>query len=709
MFFPPKLGPMSLSRWAIEANRWGLPARRWPVLFLLALFLGNAVVPAILNSGTCDELGAHIPSGWLYWKTGVFSGGLGNFPLGQLLITAPAALSNHDYALWTEQHLFLFRLPGILFGLGLCFLVWRFATRIHGPGAGLAALFFAALCPNLIAHSTVATLDLPVAFFILLAVFLLDWCVERPGWERVALLAVALAVAGLVKVQALLLYPYAILVLGVTAPRAHRGKYFASWTLLPVVWILLAGVVYRHVPGTGGAFLPPPLLAVLRGALGHVERGHFAYLMGKYSDTGWWYYFPVAILVKTPIAQLLLAGFGLARRQSRRELLLATAPIALFLMLAMAGSIDIGVRHVLMIYPFLAVAAGRGAMRLWEVGSARAGREAGVETAPARGNEASGPNTGRAPGGRPAGVSRPRDGVLARTLWSRLVLVVFLLTIVGHAAVIAPHQLSYFNLLAGGAKNGHRVLIDSNYDWGQNDRFLRSYVEKRGLPYRIDPYAFWPVNGPILVNANALYGVLNGGPKAYAWLQRFQPVGRVAWTWFEYDVPPGTYPETREDEEARQQCLAHLFRVREAARLFAGPEFRSLLAQGFAGFGAYDIAFEELRQCLRDHPDHGRALALGGELIVRWKLGVLVFHGRDYLDGVRTPRPAMADDEERLVALAQRGGLAANLAQFQVGLGVVLESVRDPESARDAYRLAGRLDPANSDARAALQRLEGVR
>jgi hypothetical protein len=694
MIFPSKLGSMHPSRWLAVADRWRLPARRWPVPLLLALFLGNAVVAALLNSGTCDELGAHIPSGWLYWKSGVFAGGVGNFPLGQLLLTAPAALLTHDYTLWTEQHLFLFRLPGILLGLGLCFLVWRFARRRHGPGAGLAALSFAALCPNLIAHSTVATLDLPVAFFIFLAVFLLDRCIDRPGLGRMALAAVALAAAGLVKAQALLLYPYALVVLGLLAPRTERGKYFASWLLMPAAWVSLAWIVYRHAPGAGGAFLPPQLLEALRGVLAHAEQGHFAYLLGKYSETGWWYYFPVAILVKTPIAQLLLAGFGLVRRQSRLELLLATAPIVLFLVPAMAGSIDIGLRHILMIYPFLAVAAGRGAVRLWDMGRIHPARETDSGATPARGHGA-------------ADASPPRDPAAARILWPRFTLAGLLFTIAGHAAAITPHHLSYFNLLAGGAKNGHRVLIDSNYDWGQNDRFLRSYVETQGLGYRINPYAFWPVNGPILVNANALHGVLNGGPKAYSWLQPFQPVGRVAWTWFEYQVPPGTYAEPREDEEARQQCLAHLFHLREAARLIPGPEFRSLLAQGFAGFGAYDVAFEELRECLQEHPDCGRALILGGELIVRWKLGVLVFHGREYLDGFRTLRPAAEDDEERLVALAQRGGLAANLARFQVRLGMVLESVRDPESARDAYRLAGRLDPADPQAPAALQRLHG--
>ena len=66
---------------------------------LLALFVSGAVYAAISNSGVCDELGAHIPAGYLYWTSGQFSGGLSNFPLAQLLIAAPVHWLGYSYEL----------------------------------------------------------------------------------------------------------------------------------------------------------------------------------------------------------------------------------------------------------------------------------------------------------------------------------------------------------------------------------------------------------------------------------------------------------------------------------------------------------------------------------------------------------------------------------------------------------------------------------
>ena len=40
----------------------------------------------------------------------------------------------------------------------------------------------------------------------------------------------------------------------------------------------------------------------------HNSMGHLSYLLGQQSQTGWWYYFPVVFLVKTPTADLLLFG-----------------------------------------------------------------------------------------------------------------------------------------------------------------------------------------------------------------------------------------------------------------------------------------------------------------------------------------------------------------------------------------------------------------
>ncbi len=358
---------------AIERRREAAAA------LLLLVFFANALIAALVNSGAGDELAAHIPSGYLYWKSGSFGGGIDNFPLGQLLVTLPAGLLRIPYTLFTEEHLFLFRLVPILMGLGLCALVWRLATKLYGAGAGLLALFFAALCPNLLAHSTLATLDLPVAFFIFLTVFVLDRYLEAPSARRMAALSLSLAAAGLVKVQALLLAPYVALVLLLNlraligaAARSRPGAFFASWLMLPAAWFVLVNLAYLHPPGAGGAFLPPLYLAAIRGTLSHSEAGHTAYLLGNYSRQGWWYFFPVALAVKTPLPELLLAVAGLARRQTKREMTVVAVPLVLFLGAAMTSRINIGLRHILMIYPFLAIAAGAGAARLWSNGATRA-------------------------------------------------------------------------------------------------------------------------------------------------------------------------------------------------------------------------------------------------------------------------------------------------------------------------------------------------
>ena len=46
---------------------------------------------------------------------------------------------------------------------------------------------------------------------------------------------------------------------------------------------------------------------------------------------------------------------------------------------------------------------------------------------------------------------------------------------------IYPHYLSFFNILAGGPKNGHNYLIDSNIDWGQDLVLLKEYMDKKGI------------------------------------------------------------------------------------------------------------------------------------------------------------------------------------------------------------------------------------
>ena len=49
----------------------------------------------------------------------------------------------------------------------------------------------------------------------------------------------------------------------------------------------------------------------------HGSTGHPTFLLGTPSNRGWWYYFPVALAVKTPIPLLLLSIVGARGRRAR--------------------------------------------------------------------------------------------------------------------------------------------------------------------------------------------------------------------------------------------------------------------------------------------------------------------------------------------------------------------------------------------------------
>jgi tetratricopeptide (TPR) repeat protein len=662
----PESVPLSEEEPAVEQRGDAPGARsrptsdRWIVLGLVALLGLNMLIAAHRNSGTCDELGAHIPAGFLYWSSGQYSGGIDNFPLGQLLIALPVRLLGLDYQLFSEQHLLLFRLPVLLLGLGLAIVVWRLAGRLHGRLPALAALLLVSLSPNLIAHSTLATLDVPTTFAVLLSLFLLHRYFETPSPGRLIAFAAALAVALAVKIQAVLLLPITAIVLAVLAIDRESGdagqrlRRAASWLLIPLVAVVLIDLVYLHLPVVEGGLLPEPYLEAFLGKLSHGGQGHFAYLMGDYSSDGWWYYFPVAILVKTPLPVLLLVAVGLARRPSRATVLFVLLPIAVFLAAGIQGRVNIGLRHVLPIYPLLYLLAGVGAAALW-----RAGR------------------------------LRPAVGGL-------------LLWLAAEALWIHPHHLSYFNQLAGGATGGHRFLIDSNYDWGQNDRFLRRRVEESGLDYQINPDPFRATGGPVLVNANARYGLLNGGPAAYRWLEDATPVNRIAYTWFEYDLPARTDAPPADEPDPAQ---AYLLLLRERVRGITDPTFRVPLARALAAARLYDAALDELRAVLEAAPEHEPALAVGGELIVKHKLGVLRYRDQEYLQGFSTPSAPESIRLPEVVAQVRGSELGSSMSTAHTALGFVLFGQRELRGAIESFGLASELDPSNQIARDNLEQL----
>ncbi|HEX8170015.1 MAG TPA: glycosyltransferase family 39 protein [Thermoanaerobaculia bacterium] len=300
----------------------------------------------------------------------------------------------------------------LLFFLLGCFVVAAWAARLGGAWAGAAALLFFALQPTVIAHAGVATNDMAAAACIAAALFLLTSCIERPSLGRGVLLGVAAAAAVTSKFSALAFLPAAALVIAIAARKSLRrtlaGPLIASFITLIVVVV----TIYQFDIGL--------LLRGIAELRAHNAAGHPGYLFGYVRRDGWWYYFPVALWFKSTPA--LLVAFALG---ARRMLAPAFAAAAM-LLVAMTSHIDIGVRHVLPLYPLLAVVAG-----------------------------------------------------VAVVQWRHVASAVLVLAQLAGFPRAHPDHLAYFNVTAG--RDPAHILLDSNLDWGQDLLRLRRICDERHI------------------------------------------------------------------------------------------------------------------------------------------------------------------------------------------------------------------------------------
>jgi 4-amino-4-deoxy-L-arabinose transferase-like glycosyltransferase len=185
--------------------------------------------------------------------------------------------------------------------------------------------------------------------------------------------------------------------------------------------------------------LPESYLYGLCRLLARSQEGHSAYLMGRDSTTGWWYYFILAFLFKTPVSTLLLLFatllfFPKVREATWTSLNFLLLPAVVVFFFTSRQNINIGIRHILPAYPFLLVLIAR-VVRY---------------------------------GSKHQKLARWILGLLC--IWA-----------VWEAALIYPHYLAYFNGLVGGPSGGRYMLVDSNLDWGQDLKGLKGYMERHGI------------------------------------------------------------------------------------------------------------------------------------------------------------------------------------------------------------------------------------
>jgi len=159
------------------------------------------------------------------------------------------------------------------------------------------------------------------------------------------------------------------------------------------------------------------------------------FLLGHDYAHGVWWYFPVALSIKTTlglIGLVVLACIALILRRLRqgRELAYLAVPGAIYLGVAILSGMNIGTRHVLFLYPLAALLAAAGLTAL-------------------------------------AKHSR-------RWIWIGGGLVAFHVI---SAMAIFPAEMAYANEAWGGAANTHKYLSDSSVDWAQQLPHVKQWVD----------------------------------------------------------------------------------------------------------------------------------------------------------------------------------------------------------------------------------------
>ena len=390
--------------------------------------------------------------------------GMGQFQYAQITLYK---MNDADRLLYRAR--FMNVLLGVL--LGVLLFAWAYEWLGFWPATGALTLF--TFEPNILAHSSLVTTDLGSTCFIFGTLYFLWRTCRQVRTGNLAGLAVFFVLAIISKFTSALLIPIVLILLGIWAYRRSKvglatgivvGLALLSWL---AIWAVYD---FRYAPSANPKWLfhfddslpfgrDLPVTAKLAAwadahrlfpnafsqgfLLGQIKaqtRG--AYLNGEISSTGWWYYFPFAFLIKTPIAVLALLAGGLVitGRLWRKFLdtpIFIVLPAVLYVGTAMTQRLNIGVRHILPVYP-LALLLGAVALA-WLLRRAQRTIALGVA------------------------------GLLA-------------LTGIEFARAY-PDPLTFFNSLVGGPANGDRYLVDSNLDWGQDLKGLKVWMDENRIPF----------------------------------------------------------------------------------------------------------------------------------------------------------------------------------------------------------------------------------
>ena len=419
----------------------------------------------------------------------------------------------------------MFVMPFVLLLALLTFLAGR---EMFGAAAGLVAMTLVAFEPTLLAHGPFVTTDSTVTCMFLASIYSLYRWVKAPSLPRLLAVGLACGLALAAKHSAIILFPMMLVLLAgelvgrwLSLRRSltgsalwqrcglHAVKLFGGLVAISIFAVLILWAFYgfHYAARPSGLHLDSDIASAAHGlspwmARGivffahhrllpesylfglcdviNVGNGSSTFIFGRIYAHGVWYYFPVALAIKLTLGMMGLlaiavAAFFSGRFRRAREVFFLVAPAAIYLAIAIASPLDIAIRHILPVFPFLILLAAGGAC------------------------------------------------AMARKSKRWLYAVAALVTLHCLSSLMAyPNYLAYANEAWGGPSQTHRYLTDANTDWGQQLIAVKAYVDEHQIH---DCWFAYTVATAIL-------------PSDYGIPCKLLPTADTSWFGGDIEVPP---------------------------------------------------------------------------------------------------------------------------------------------------------------------------
>jgi 4-amino-4-deoxy-L-arabinose transferase-like glycosyltransferase len=465
-------------------------------LALLAIMALQLVHLSRVTSITWDE-GHHLFDGYNIWKRFDYRLNPEVPPLVKLVAAAPLLHAplvvppNQERAEQTEAFLdgrsflvangydrilFPARMACMVFTLLLGLLLYLATKDLFGPIAALFALALFVFDPNLIAHGALVTTDVASSCLLLASIYAWYRYRKLPGTGRLLLVGFVIGLAVVAKFTGIFVWPMLLLLAIAEAIRERDLRLLGRRCVALIGIALIAyailwsfyGFRYSVAPKGSGLDMHPPLAEYLPKVPKPSDAAHLAfaakrhllpeayiwglantkvtedvdtsYFFGHVYRHGNWMYFPAAFLIKSTLPLLFLlclAPFAWStwkRTNKARELTFLLLPVVVYLVIAMSSDMNIGLRHLLPIYPFLYILAAGTVVILLE----------------------------------------------HNRRWAAA-FAVLLIWQIGTSLHSAPGYMGYGNEAWGGPDNVHKYLSDANTDWGQQLKDVKTYIDQHHI------------------------------------------------------------------------------------------------------------------------------------------------------------------------------------------------------------------------------------